>query len=265
MRALVVVALVAGTAAAEPPALHAASAVAIDAATGAELYAKRADDVRPIASMTKLFVALVLRAHHLDLARTTTIDSDDARAGEGGAGTRLLQGKTFANGDLLFAMLLASDNRTPSALARAVNLSVAELRDAMGKTAADLGLAHTRFTDVTGIAGNESTAREMALAMRAAAADRVLARYLTTRHADIASTDGSITASYTSTVWPLWSKRYRIAGGKTGHTEAAGYCVAIAAHVGTRDVVMTFLGAPTRAASFEDFDSLADYLARAAP
>ncbi|MEO8701999.1 MAG: serine hydrolase, partial [Kofleriaceae bacterium] len=221
VRALLVVMIAARVAAADPPQLDSPYAVVLDADTGAELFAHDADTVRPIASMTKLFVAMTLRKHRLDLSRWTTIDYDDAVASVGGAPTRLLEGQTFQNRDLMYAMMLSSDNRVPSALARSVGMSKRDLLDRMRVVVKDLGLAHTTFVDSTGIAGNESTAREMALALREALRDAVLRRYMTTRYARVISQTEEITADYKSTVSPLWNPHYKIRGGKTGWTEAA--------------------------------------------
>jgi len=243
-----------------PPALESPSVIVIDAATGSELYGRHADEVRPIASMTKIFVAMALRRHHLALDQWTEINFDDAKASAGGAHTLLLEGQAFRNRDLLYAMLLSSDNRVPSALARSVGLSIAELLDELRRVAGDLGLAHTRFDDATGILGNASTAREMALALRETLRDPLLARVMTTRHAQVVSKSEEITASYTSTVAPLWDSHRKILGGKTGHTDGAGYCLLIEAEVGGRVVVMAFLGGKTTGARFSDFTKLVAWL-----
>jgi len=261
--AVALVLAAAAPAGAEPaPALASPSAVVLDAATGGELYARRADDARPIASLTKLFVAIALRRRHLDLDRWTEIDFDDARASAGGAHTLLLEGQAFRNRDLLYAMLLSSDNRVPSALARSVGLSSDELVAALGHLAEGLGLSHTRFDDATGIRGNTSTARELALALREALSDRLLARIMTTRRARVVSRSETITASYTSTVRPLWQDRYKILGGKTGHTDGAGYCLVISAEIAGRRVVIALLGARTSDARFDDFARLAAWIER---
>lgn len=248
-----------------PPELESPSVVVLDATTGDELYARHADDARPIASMTKIFVAMAVRKRKLDLARWTEINFDDAKASAGGAHTLLLEGQTFNNRDLLYAMLLSSDNRVPSALARSVGLSNEELIERLGHVASDLGLTHTRFDDATGILGNESTAREMALALHATLRDPLLARIMTTRHAQVVSKSEQITASYTSTVRPLWDARYKILGGKTGHTDGAGYCLLIEAEVGKRPVVMAFLGGRTDAARFADFAKIMAWLTATGP
>lgn len=244
----------------DPPKLESAAVVALDVTTGAELFARRADDVRPIASMTKIFAGLALRKREVDLAKSTTIVYADAKAGIGGANTLLIEGQTFSNADLMAAMFLVSDNRTPTALARSAGMSPDELLVAMTRVAKDLGLSRTKFDDVTGIAGNASTAREMALALHAAMGDPVLARYLRTRYADVTSASGEIKAAYRSTVAPLFWRGTAALGGKTGHTDAAGYCMVIEAKLGERRVAMTLLGAPSRAAVANDYAKLVDYL-----
>ena len=59
------------------PAVESRSAIVLDAASGDELFAKDADEVRPIASTTKIFVAMAVRKH-LDLDGWTEISKVDA-------------------------------------------------------------------------------------------------------------------------------------------------------------------------------------------
>ena len=260
-RVLVLVLLVLGTTAhAAPPTLATPHGIAIDRATGAELFGAAADEVQPIASMTKIFAAMVVRKRKLDLAGWTEITSADARAAQGGAPSQLMRGQAFNNLDLLHAMLLISDNRTPTALARAVGLSPDQLREAMTALADDLGLRHTRFADVTGILGNESTAREMAIAFREALKDPVLARIMKTQYAHVVSRTEAVSVEYRSTVQALWDRRYKVRAGKTGHTDAAGYCMMIAADLGELSVVMVFLGGKTRRARLDDAWAVARWL-----
>lgn len=248
-----------GVAQAEPLALESPSVVVLDG-TGSEALAKHADDLRPIASMTKIFAAMVVRKRKLDLEGWTEITDDDAAAGEGGASTALLRRESFRNVDLLHAMLLVSDNRVPTALARAVGLSPAELLTEMNALARTLGLEHTRFEDVTGILGNRSTAREMAIAMRKTLEDPVLARIMRTRYARIRSRSEAVTIDYKSTVKPLWSKAHRVRAGKTGTTEGAGHCMLITADVDGVTYTMAFLGGTSANSRFLDFAKVARWL-----
>lgn len=261
MKALIVLVALTVAAAAEPR-LQSAAAIAIDASTGEELFAKRADDVRPIASMTKLFAAMVIRDRRVKLDKPIEIIYDDAKAGIGGANTLLIEKQTFLAGDLFAAMMLVSDNRVPTALARAGGLSPDELLVAMRRKAKDLGLSNTQLDDVTGISGNASTAREMALAIRAALRDPVIARYASMRYATVWSASKEIKAEYKSTVGPLFDRPNHIVGGKTGHTEAAGYCMVIETKLGDRTIAIALLGAPTRDATHTDYDKLVASLAK---
>jgi D-alanyl-D-alanine endopeptidase (penicillin-binding protein 7) len=251
--ALAIVAVLTGIAHAETPRFDSASVAILDARTHRELLAKHADEPHAIASMTKIFVVLVLRKHKLDLDGWTAITDEDAKAAEGGAGTRLLRGESFKNIDLLHAMLLVSDNRVPTALARSVKLSPRELLVEMNELAADMGLEHTKFVDTTGIHDNQSTAREMAIALDVVLRDPPIARIMRTRYARITSKSEAVTIDYKSTVLPLWTKGNQIRGGKTGTTEAAGHCMLIGAKVGEADVIMAFMGGETNESRFVDY------------
>src|SRR5258706_13509352 len=82
------------------PDIKSRSAVVIDADSGAEIFGKDADEIRPIASTTKIFVAMAVRKQ-LDLDGWTEITKLDAHYARGGARTRLDIGQKFRNKDLL--------------------------------------------------------------------------------------------------------------------------------------------------------------------
>jgi D-alanyl-D-alanine endopeptidase (penicillin-binding protein 7) len=255
--ALIVVLVASSARADKPLKLDSPSVIAIDDESGQVLFAKDGDSARPIASLTKLFVALVLRKHNLDLESWTEITEEDVTSAEGGAASALRLGRTFRNVDLLHAMLLVSDNRVPSALARSVNLTPAKLLAEMQSLAETLGLTHTTFDDVTGILGNHSTARELAVVTQEVLRDPVLARIMRTRYARISSKSEAVTIDYKSTVSPLWNRQFKIRGGKTGTTEAAGHCMVIGAKIDDRNITMVFLGGDSGNSRFVDFARLA--------
>jgi D-alanyl-D-alanine endopeptidase (penicillin-binding protein 7) len=243
------------------PNVQAAQAVVVDAHTGRSIFGKGADQVAPIASTGKIFVAMVVRERGLDLEALTEITRVDHMYARGGARTRLDLRHKFRNVDLLRAMLIASDNRAPTALARAVGLSPEQLVAAMNQKAVRLGLTATRFTDPTGLRGNVSTAREMALAFRAALADPVLAEILGTREVTIRSTHSKpMNIYYRNTNIALHSERFRVFAGKTGYTTAAGYCLLVGARVAGREVLMVFLGEDHERTRFGDFERVAEWM-----
>jgi serine-type D-Ala-D-Ala endopeptidase (penicillin-binding protein 7) len=263
MRLAVIFALLgvlAGPTWAGDPVVKSKAVVVLDAKTGTELFGKDADAVRGIASTTKIFVAMVVRQKGIDLDGWTQINKVDVKAARGGARTRLDPGRTFRNRDLLRAMLMASDNRAPTALARAVGMTPDDLVAAMNKLAKELGLQKTTFTCTSGLRGNESTAREMAIALRKALDDKVLRDIMAESSAWVVSKDKRAKILYSSTNLPLVSKRFDVIGGKTGFTKPAGYCFVTAARFAGREVLLAFLGAEGKATRFDDFNRVAGWL-----
>jgi len=247
------------------PEIRSKSAVVLDAETGAEIFGKDADEIRAIASTTKIFVALAVRDKGLDLDGWTEITKGDARQAAGGARTRLDVGERFRNKDLLRAMLMASDNRAPTALGRAAGMDPDQLVAAMNGVAKRLHLKRTKLTDPSGLHGNVSTAREMALALRAALADDVLREIMGDPAETVVAKGGRTKIEYGTTNQPLVAKKHDVIGGKTGYTSAAGYCFVTGARAGGREVVMAFLHADGKQTRFADFDRVATWIENGAP
>lgn len=262
----VIVGVLSGSAAADGlPEVKSKAVAVIDAETGAEIFGKNADDIRAIASTTKIFVAMAVRKKGLDLEKWTEITRTDVKQARGGARTRLDIRRVFKNKDLLRAMLMASDNRAPSALGRAAGLSTDQLIAAMNEIAKDLHLKRTKFTDVTGLRGNVSTAREMAIALRAALADDVLREIMSDPYELVVGKGGKPKIGYGNTNQVLVVHKYDVIGGKTGYTATAGYCFVTGARFKGREVMMTFLGAGAKATRFGDFNRIAAWLEQGAP
>jgi D-alanyl-D-alanine endopeptidase (penicillin-binding protein 7) len=99
------------------PLLQSSSALVLDPATGQTLFAKNADHVSPIASITKLMTAMVVLDAKLPMEEPVEITADDIDMVKG-TGSRLPIGAHFRRDDLLRLALMASDNRAASALGR---------------------------------------------------------------------------------------------------------------------------------------------------
>ena len=237
--------------------------IVVDAATDAILFARAEREVAAIASTGKIFVGLTVREQGIDLSAKTKITKVDRNLARGGARTRLPVGHKFKNLDLLRAMLIASDNRAPSALGRAVGLPPKKLIAAMNERARALGLQDTEFTDTSGLRGNTSTAHDLAVALKAALADSVLAEVMGTRDVHVrASHRKARRIYYRNTNQVLHSEKYEVLGGKTGFTRKAGYCLLVAARIEGRDVIMVFLGGKKKYTRFRDFYKVARWLAK---
>ena len=248
------------------PNVKAPAAVVVDLDSGEELYNKAPDEVRRIASVGKLFVALAVRSHKLPLDAATAIIQEDRQFARGGSKSRLHEGKAFTNHDLLRAMLIGSDNRAVTALGRAVGMAPADLVAAMNAQARRLGLKKTSFTDPTGLNGNVSTPREVVVALRAALDDPVLAEILRTSEYVVRSASHpGYRVAYNNTNHSLRAGRYDVIGGKTGYTDEARYCLAVASRLEGRRIGMVFLGAEGELTRFADFNRVADWVVSGAP
>jgi D-alanyl-D-alanine endopeptidase (penicillin-binding protein 7) len=244
------------------PNVQSVSALVMDLDSGRLLYGKNPDRVRAIASTTKIFVAMVARKRGIDLDGVTFITMDDVRSARGGSRTHLDVGESDSNLDLIRAMLIASDNRAVTAVGRGAGLTPAELVVEMNALARELGLERTRFTDPTGLNGNWSTAREMAIALRHTLDDPVLAEVLGTRFASITrlSHKRARVLHYTNTNLMLHRERFRSLGGKTGYTKEAGYCLVSASLVNGHRLSFVFLGADGELTRFADFNRVWDWM-----
>ena len=149
------------------PNVQARASLVIDE-TGAQVFAHNPDKERPIASISKLAAVLVVMDKGLELEGLSTINKTDVEVAKGGAKSRLLEGMTLSNRDLLHAALMGSDNRAMPALGRAVKLTPSQLGGGMNAKAKQLGLKNTRFLEPTGLSvSNVSTPREMIAMLQA--------------------------------------------------------------------------------------------------
>ena len=134
------------------------------------VYAKGADDVTPIASLTKLMTAIVTLDANLPPDETIAIDMDDLDFLKG-SHSRLRMGAELPRREMLRLALMSSENRAASSLARTYpgGTHGVRRRDERARPPA-LGMTHTRYADPTGLsARNVSTANDLALLVAAAA------------------------------------------------------------------------------------------------
>jgi D-alanyl-D-alanine endopeptidase (penicillin-binding protein 7) len=248
------------------PNIQAQAAAVIDLGSNEELVMKNADAVRPIASISKLMAALVVLDKKLDMDAETKMTESDKQIATGGARSRLPIGLTFTNRDLLHAALMASDNRAVPALGRAVGLDPPALVAAMNAKAQELGLKNTKFEDPVGLnSNNTSTARDLVGLLRAAMNNPTITEITQKAHY-VAHPVGKPgwTIEYTNTDVIARNRRWEVITGKTGYTDLALYCLAIAVKMmpeaGGRPVAMVFLGAVGKMTRFGDFGRVAQWL-----
>jgi D-alanyl-D-alanine carboxypeptidase (penicillin-binding protein 5/6) len=204
--------------------IAASSSIAIDRDSGAVLWDQDSDAVRPIASITKLMTALVFLSAKPDMDKIYQLQAEDVRVG---GKSYIYPGDQIKVKDLFYLTLVGSDNTAAVALARSIGLSEAEFVVKMNQQAKEFGLLNTKFNDISGLNdGNVSTAKEvLMLAKRCLATPQIRdttieENYefstLSGRKVQVVSTDQLLS------IFPI--DGINIIGGKTGHTDEAGYC-----------------------------------------
>ncbi len=241
------------------PNVQALGALVLDE-NGHELYARNADYERPIASISKLAATLAVMDRGLELEGLSTICKTDIEVARGGARSRLLDGMTLSNRDLLHAALMGSDNRAIPALGRAVKLSPTQLAAAMTAKAKELGLKKTHFHDPTGLSTeNVSTPRETIALLQAVMRHPVLGP-ITERVEYDAHPVGRPPIKYLNTYRPAVRNNVQVLGGKTGYNDDARYCLVLAVKVDGRTCYMSFLANEGKMTRFGDVARVADWI-----
>ncbi len=241
------------------PNVQATSALVLDDA-GQVVYARNPDKERPIASISKLAAMLVVIEKGLELEGLSTITKNDAEVAKGGAKSRLLEGMTLSNRDLLHAAMMGSDNRAVPALGRAVKLTPTQLTAAMNAKARQLGLKNTRFMEPTGLSfSNVSTARETIVMLKAVVAHPVLGA-ITQRGEYDAHPVGKPPIKYVNTDRQAGRGNVQLLGGKTGYNDIARYCLVVGTKIDGRVFYMSFLGNEGKLTRFGDVARVADWV-----
>jgi len=220
------------------------SFVAIDAATGRVLAARRASTRRPIASLTKVMTALtVIERGNLGGRVVVTPAAANVEPYREG----LVVGRAYTRETLLWSALLASGNDSATALAIDVGGgSLAGFYTLANARARALGMTSTTYASASGLddARNLSTAIDQAVLARAALQNPTFARIVATR------THWTKWAAPTQA--KLWVNHNKMLGTmpgtygvKTGWTTRAGGCLVVAVRRGDRSVIGVVLASPS--------------------
>lgn len=123
--------------------------------TNEQIISVNEDNVRPIASMTKLMSALVILQNNLDLDELVTVTGPERS-------TKIRRGMRMKRGELLELSLVSSDNLAARTLAETYPGGYAEFIEQMNQTARNLGMMNTTFSDATGLlATNTSNVQDL--------------------------------------------------------------------------------------------------------
>jgi D-alanyl-D-alanine carboxypeptidase (penicillin-binding protein 5/6) len=234
-----------------PPAISARAWLLVDYGSGQELAGLHADERIEPASLTKLMTAFLsfaaLKDGRLRLDQMLPVSTNAWKS----EGSRMFiePGKSVSVDDLLHGLIVQSGNDAAIALAEAVAGSEGAFVAMMNREAARLGLKETQFRNATGLTDplHYSTARDLASLACALIRDfpEAYAAYY-----------GQKEFRYNGITQPnrnrlLWLDP-SVDGVKSGHTEAAGYCLIASSRRGPRRLLSVVLGTDTEAARAQE-------------
>jgi serine-type D-Ala-D-Ala endopeptidase (penicillin-binding protein 7) len=242
--------------------LSSTAAIVVDQEGGRLLYAKNGDEVRPIASITKLMTAMVVLDSGLPLDETITITTADA-----GVLTtrrsRLRPGVSLTRGEMLKLALMASENPAAAALARSYPGGTSVFVDVMNNKARELGMRNSHFLDPTGLnAGNVSTPYDLALMVDAGYEYPVIREFTTSGSHNLALANRrrpTLAAFYNSNRL-VNSQQWQIGLSKTGYISEAGRCLVMQATIADKPVIIVLLDSSGKISRVTDANRIRHWL-----
>jgi D-alanyl-D-alanine carboxypeptidase (penicillin-binding protein 5/6) len=239
------------------PTLAAKSYVLMDFNSGQFLVEQNPDIRVEPASITKLMTAYIIYAamQRGDLKPDTMVNISEKAWRMQGSKMFVRVGTQVSVDDLLKGMIIQSGNDATIALAEHIAGSEEAFAAMMNHEAQRLGLTGTHFTNSTGWpdANHYSTARDVAHLLAAVIRD---------------FPEGYKRESEKEFMWNnikqinrnrlLW-RDPTVDGGKTGHTESAGFCLAASAQREGMRLISVVLGAGSDAARAEQTAVLLNY------
>ncbi|MDD5888934.1 MAG: D-alanyl-D-alanine carboxypeptidase [bacterium] len=212
--------------------LESVSGILIEANTGKIIYEKEKDKRVAVASMTKMVAQIIIleqvEAGKIKWSDVVTVSKNASEMG--GSQIYLQQGEKITIEDLMRGISMASGNDATVQMAEVISGSEEKFVKLMNQKVKKLGLKNTQFKNCTGLdeEGHYSSAYDMAM----------IARELVVNHPEIlrfsSMYEDYLREDTDNKFWLVNTNKlvrfYEGADGlKTGHTDAAGYCLAATA------------------------------------
>ena len=206
------------------PEINARAALVIETHSNEALYTKNVWEVLPIASLTKLMTALVVK-ENIELEKIITVGPIIYEVSGSKMGLKLDEKITVL--DLLRGLLISSGNDAAMVLSEAVAGAPEAFVEMMNQRTQALGLSNTYFVDPAGLRNeNISSAFEIAHLAKYVFKDPLLQSIMREKELKIEAIEGGVEHNLFNTNRLLGTDiAERIIAGKTGTTPLAGQCL----------------------------------------
>lgn len=240
--------------------LYARAAVLADGENGRILWGKNADEPMAMASTTKIMTCLVA----LENARLSdSVEISEYAASMPDVQLNAVAGDSFRLEDLLYALMLESDNDVAVAIAEHVGGSVEAFAEMMNARAREVGCTQTCFVTPNGLdaEGHCTTAAELAKIASEAIKNETFVKIINTASHSFSNIEGTrqYQVNNKDAFLQLMDGAFGI---KTGFTGDAGYCFVGALNSEGRIYISVVLGSgwpPNKSYKWKDTVSLMNY------
>ena len=240
---------------------NATAGILMDATTGEIIFEKNKDEQVAVASMTKM-VAQIIILENIESGKIKWDDVVTASAnasGMGGSQIYLTTGEEMTVEDMMKGISMASANDATVAMAEFIAGTEVEFVKLMNDKVKELGLKNTYFKNCTGLdeEGHYSSAYDMAVIARELLKHEKILEFSSVYEDYLREdTDNKFWLVNTNKL----VRFYEGADGlKTGHTDAAKYCLAATAKRGDFRLIAIVLGEEDSKTRNSETMSLLDY------
>lgn len=226
----------------------------VDDSTGFVISQKNADKKLFMASITKMMTCL-LALENGNMADTLYITDDVVITRD----SRVRPGDGYRLGDLIYEMMMLSDNDAAYAIAKHIGGDTLTFYDMMNQKALYLGMDSTHYANPNGMPNddNYSSANDLVRLSRYCMYDSVFGQIVGTAEADLPLVDGRHLPCMNTN--QLLTTYEGCIGIKTGFTRQAGNCLASAATREGTTLYLVLLGSRSMSSRFKESAILLDY------
>ena len=241
----------------EPGSSVVPSVVVIDRNTGEEFYTLNPDQIVYPASTTKIMTVL-LAVEAIEAEKVSIYD--EVTAGESmaydlvadGSSAGIMVGETMSLENLLYCAMVSSANEACNIIAENIGGTISDFIGMMNARAKELGCTYTHFANTHGLpdSNHYTTARDYSLIAAEAARHDLFMAISSTPKVTIPATNMSGQRELKNSNAlicdeSIYGRQYLYeyaTSGKTGHTNAAGYCLVSTATNGNIDLIAVVFG-----------------------
>ena len=204
---------------------------------------------------------------HGELSDIVTIPEESDITESGSSMADLEPGDSLSLEDLLYGLMVPSGNDAAVAIACHISGSVGDFTDLMNEKAHEIGATSSHFSNPHGLPSDDhyTTAYDMYLIMNEALKDPDFARFALQKEytAQVTSADGTVREVSWENGNGFLAGRFSLPegvemiAGKTGHTNAAGFCLVLSETSASGDeLISVVFNAPTYEDLYNGMSSL---------